>query len=139
MAMMINCATDWTFDIFAADMEAVKALPLPKGVRPAKNLTEGQKFAQYVKTYFKFADFGEHRCVDYNMSQLLRDMNFSDWYKDVYGQRPHFDAYLVGALCGVHGAKYGIASFCSHPVDNAKRHSAWVREQLDKAYEQLEA
>ena len=92
MAIMINCAVDWTFDKFAEDMNSVKALPMRRGVRSASNLTEGQKFCQQVKTWAKFFK-GDAFKVELDC--------FSDWYKDVYGQRPHFPYQYISILCGL--------------------------------------
>lgn len=109
MAIMVNCAVDWTFDKFAEDMNSVKALPMRRGVRSASNLTEGQKFCQQVKTWAKF--FKEDNLVygntytaghEYIGDAFKWELDcFSDWYKDIYGQRPHFPYQYISILCGL--------------------------------------
>ena len=102
-------AIDWSFDLFADVMDSVNALPMEHGVRPSANLSDAQKLAVYVKTAIKFADFDMYMYEEDCIKDVLSDMYFSDWYKDVFNQRPHFDAYLIGALCGIYGSEYDIA------------------------------
>ena len=131
MAIMINCAMDWSFDRFADAMDSVNALPMEHGVRPSANLSDEQRFCVYVKTAMKFADFSDYRHTDETIKEVLYDMNFSDWYKDTFNQRPHFDSWLVGALCGVYGSSYNIAKWgCKNPIDTYKRMAYEVREAL---------
>ena len=135
MAIMMNCATDWTFDLFADAMDSVQALPMAHGVRPSRSLSDAQVLATYVKTAFKFADFSDYVRVDSTIREILLDMNFSDWYKDVFNQRPHFDYALIGALCGVHGSHYTSMMFCADPMGSAKHSAKLVREQLEQAFD----
>ena len=131
MAIMINCAMDWSFDRFADAMDSVNALPMAHGVHPSANLSDEQRFCVYVKTAMKFADFSDYRHTDETIKEVLFDMNFSDWYKDTFNQRPHFDWWLVGALCGIYGSSYNIAKWgCKNPIDTYKRMSYEVREAL---------
>lgn len=132
MATMINCANDWSFDIFADAMDSVDALPMAHGVRPSANLSDEQRFCVYVKTAMKFADFSDYRYIDETIKEVLCDMNFSDWYKDTFNQRPHFDWCLVGALCGIYGTSYNIWHF-SHkdPVEERREYARESREALE--------
>lgn len=146
MATMICGAMDWTFDLFAEAMNSVEALPMERGVRPSKNLSEAQRFAQYVKTYIKFAMKGyetDYCSWDYVVSRTLSDMNFSDWYKDVFNQRPHFSSDFVGALCGVHGSSWTTRSFCAWPMEdaisNAKRTREWLEQEAMAEYQRYGA
>ena len=135
MAYMYSCAVDWTFDLFADAMDSVQALPLPHGVRPSRSLSDVQVFATYVKTAFKFADFSDYMATDDTIREILNDMNFSDWYKEVFNQRPHFDYTLVGALCGVHGSRWIGMAFCADPIGSAKHSAKFMREQFEKAFD----
>lgn len=134
MAIMINCAMDWSFDRFADAMESVNALPMAHGVRPSANLSDEQRFCVYVKTALKFADFSDYRYIDETIKEVLHEMNFSDWYKDTFNQRPHFDWCLVGALCDIYGTSYNIWHF-SHkdPVKERKEYARETRERLEEA------
>lgn len=142
MAIMINCAVDWTFDEFVADMESVKALPMRRGVYSAKNLTERQKFCQRIKTEAKYfaqdnSDNGTYLkySYDYVGDAFARELEgwFSDWYKDVYNQRPHFDYAYVAMLCDLpvfyeHGfCDGGKRRRMQEHIDMAKR----CREEMD--------
>lgn len=132
MATMISCGNDWSFDMFADAMDSVKALPMRHGVRPARNLSDAQILCVYVKTAIKFADIDAYWDVEDAIKDALYQMNFSDWYKDVFNQRPHFDAYLIGALCGVYGSEYSSAKWCwSDPVATFKRLARETREALE--------
>lgn len=132
MATMINCGMDWSFDLFAQAMDSVKALPLAHGVRPSANLTDEQVFAVYVKTAIKFADF-EHYSVDDAIRYALEDMNFSDWYKDTFNQRPHFETFLIGALCGVYGSTWNVALWTwRNPVEEFKRMARECRDAIER-------
>lgn len=145
MAIMMNCAVDWTLDKFAEDMRSVKALPMRRGVYPAKNLTDGQRFCQYVKTEAKF--FREkyakengiycdnsYEYVGDAFAHRLGDMLFSDWYKDTYNQRPHFSAKYVSILCGL--PVFQEVGFCGDGYKDMLNRDICraraVREELEK-------
>lgn len=131
MATMINCATDWSFDRFAEAMDSVEALPMRHGVRPSRNLSDEQIFCVYVKTAIKFADFDAYYDVEDAIKEALYEMNFSDWYKDTFNQRPHFGVYLVGALCGVYGAEWRCALWTwKDPIETYKGMAREVREYM---------
>lgn len=101
MAIMINCATDWTFDLALADARKAKALPLSKGVRCPKNMEEGVKLFTYLKTIVKFE--GQSDTPWDEEWQRNIDWDYvSDWYKDIYGQRPHFSKWYWRGLLGVY-------------------------------------
>lgn len=98
MAMMINCATDWTFDLALADARKASVLPLPRGVRRPQE-SEGVQFFTHLKTMVKLA-CDEHPTWNDAWWDEYIDWGFvSDVYKDIYGQRPHFsDWYWRGLL-----------------------------------------
>ena len=147
MAVMICGAIDWSFDEFVEDMRSVNALPMRRGVHSAKTLTERQQFCQHVKTmakYFK-EDYAEDNGIyvkdsyeyigDAFANYLKRgDMCFSDWYKDLYNQRPHFQYQYGAMLCGLE--VFGEVGFCGdgwkdlmeHEIDIARR----TREKLEE-------
>ena len=132
MATMIPCGNDWSFDMFADAMDSVQALPMRRGVRPARNLSDAQILCVYVKTAIKFADMSDYRHIDTAIKEVLYDLNFSDWYKDVFNQRPHFDWVLVGALCGVHGSMYNIMKWdMRDPVGYYRTRAKEAREALE--------
>ena len=63
-------------------------------------------------------------------ARVLINWNFSDYYKDTYGQRPHLSMwYYVHALGFHHGDDIG-RTFCAHPVEDAVRNAQYVREVL---------
>ncbi len=105
MAIMINCATDWSFDKFLADCKEYDALPI-KGVRRPKASAE-EAFIASVKLHIKeFIEANRERFstpigtldkrpLNEALKRFLdRELYFSDWYKDTYNQRPHLDVDL---------------------------------------------
>lgn len=113
MATMICGAIDWTLDIAWADADSVKAHPLRRGVHSSANMSDGRKFMQWLKTDAKFfaEDWrAEHDGHDYDRwdgyvgDAWLRHISMgglSDYYKDTYGQRPHFDYEFFAMMCGL--------------------------------------
>ena len=112
MAIMVNFATDWTFDMFLEDCKSYKALPI-KGVRCPKGASDRERFIASVKLHCnefveanKQAFTNEHGILlRYELGEALkqsldRSLYFSDYYKDVYNQRPHLDRDLYLTALG---------------------------------------
>lgn len=115
MAIMVNFATDWTFDMFLEDCKSYKALPI-KGVRCPKGASDRERFIASVKLHCnefvkanRQAFTNEHgRLLNYELGEALmqsldRNLYFSDYYKDVYNQRPHLDRDLYLTALGFGG------------------------------------
>lgn len=113
MAVMICGAIDWSLDIAWADADSVKALPLEHGVY-SKNMSDERKFMQWLKTDARFFEerwLKEHDGCGYDkydgwvgdawLKHLTRECCLSDYYKDTYGQRPHFDYEFFAMMCGL--------------------------------------
>ena len=136
MAIMINCATDWTFDLFCADCEQYKATPI-KGVHVSRNASDREKFIVWLKNMVRDfrADFraendGKDIALNYSYSaglvyvgdffkRELWESGFSDYYKDVYGQRPHLDTWYYIYMLGLSTCEDTFRTFCAHPIENA--------------------
>lgn len=119
MAIMFNCAHDWSFDQFVADCNSYKALPI-KGVYCRRGASDNEVFIATLKricneyiadntqrfTYVNERNGYTH--VDYEemgewlWSYLCHEIYISDWYKDVYNQRPHLDKDLYLWALGYH-------------------------------------
>ena len=142
MAIMINCAIDWTYDKFVADCKKYNATPI-KGVHPSRNASDEEFFIVWLKNLARDfrADFraknngkdydGSHYVGDY-FKQELRDAYFSDYYKDTYGQRPHLDMWYYIYVLGLPTGSDIIHTFCSHPIENASENAKRVRETLER-------
>ena len=119
MAIMFNCASDWSFDLFLADCKKYKALPI-KGVHCRQGASYNEEFISNIKLicnewiaenteeftvrginsngreycYVETREMG--RCL---WSYLRNEVYISDWYKDTYNQRPHLNGDLY--LCAL--------------------------------------
>ncbi len=70
-------------------------------MRCPKNLDEGVKLFAYLKTIVKF--YGQSDTPWDEEWQREIDWSYvSDWYKDIYGQRPHFSKWYWRGLLGVY-------------------------------------
>lgn len=105
MAIMINCATDWTMDEFAEDCKKYSALAI-KGVHCRKDASSREIFVRSLKRDFKkFLEeegdsFSPYTHIDEKFRYFADKWLFSDYYKDVYGQRPHCPAEMYVVALG---------------------------------------
>ena len=120
---------DWTIDKFFKTCQNVKPLPI-KGVHVGQNATEQERFCIELKTAFK--DF----CAkwDGSLEDLFKsfscDYNFSDWYKEVFNQRPHLPVEFYLYAMGYESV--GGIRFCMPPFKNDVDDAVWSA----KAYRQ---
>lgn len=124
--MMYNCATDWTFDLAWEDAKKAEALPLAHGVR-RPNVSEGVQLFTYLKTVVKFTESDGRPWGD-GWEQNIDWGWVSDWYKDIYGQQPHFSDWYWRGLLGVYQS---FIDFKPAPV--------LMQEKADAAREMREA
>ena len=110
MAHMICCATDWTLDLFMADMEKARPLPLKRGVHLPSSASCEECFCTWLKTSAKFfleewlEEYGcKYAHCTYVGDAWLDSISdcLSDWYKDTYNQRPHFHKEYFAMACGL--------------------------------------
>lgn len=141
MAMMINCATDWTYDLFEEDSRLYKATPI-KGVYPRRNAEYREYFMVMFKGYVR--DFvakwnAEHDGHQYDRydgwigdafarQPMFHNGFFSDFYKDAYGQRPHLSLWFYIHLMGLPMSEDTARTFCARPVEDAIKNAKYVRD-----------
>lgn len=141
MAIMYNCAVDWTYDLFLEDSKKYNATPI-KGVHCRKGADSREQFMTWFKNCardFK-AEWSQQngdRYISENyeyigdaFKQYMYDTCFSDFYKDTYGQRPHLDWWFY-----IHAIELPMRSdtarlFCAYPVENAVEDAKRVRESF---------
>lgn len=127
--MMINCAMDYTYDLFVDDAKAYKATPI-KGVYPNSQVSARERFMVYLKNTIR--DFKNDNPVylvkSYDSSMgyigdafamMLDDINFSDMYKDAYGQRPHLDSWFYIHALDLPMSEDIARVFCAEPMKEA--------------------
>ena len=141
MAIMMNCEQDWTYDMFLEDAKTYTALPL-KGVHCRANASWRERFMRDLKTFAR--DFEEkwleehegHRYDRYDgwigdaFERALINWDFSDYYKDTYGQRPHLSMWYYVQAFGFQHGEDTSRTFCVNPVRDAIRDAQYVREVL---------
>lgn len=137
MAIMINCATDWTYDLFAEDCKAYTGTPI-KGVR-RPNASDREQFIVWLKNAVRdfraeWAQTCDHDYDNYRgwigdaFARELDNMCFSDFYKDTYRQRPHLARWFYVHALGLPMNEDIARTFCAHPVEEAVESAKRVRE-----------
>lgn len=137
MAIMFNCATDWTYDLFLEDCKEYTCTAT-KGVYRHTGSDRGD-FMVWLKN--KVRDFKvewsktcEHDYDNYYgwigdaFARKLDDMCFSDFYKDTYGQRPHLARWFYVHTLGLPMDEDIGRTFCAHPIEEAVESAKRVRE-----------
>lgn len=136
----LSCANDWTFDYFMEDAKLYNATAI-KGVYPNRNASDREKFMvwfknfardfkiDWLKKYKKIYVFPYGYCGD-AFKKALYNSCFSDYYKDVYNQRPHLDYWYYVQATGLHTEEDTARTFCASPVESAVDMAKWVRKKL---------
>lgn len=134
-------ATDWTFDLFMEDATTYKETPI-KGVHCRKDASYREEFMTWFKNAAR--DFRETWIKEHNdrlydrydgyigdaFAKTLRDMCFSDFYKETYNQRPHLPVWFYIQALNLPTSEDTLRKFCATPVDDAIRLAKRNREQF---------
>lgn len=130
MAIMINCGMDWTYDMFMEDAKAYKATPI-KGVHCNGKAECRERFMTWFKNLardFKAEWDEEHGGRQYDrydgyigdaFARELRRADFSDYYKDAYGQRPHLADWFYVQAVRFPMNEDTSRTFCAFPIEQA--------------------
>jgi len=149
MATMINCAIDWTFDLFIEDVALYKATPI-KGVHCRKNASDREEFMVWLKNTVR--DFRIEFEKEYGNPTINRNgfysnhsiyigdfferelhgYYFSDFYKDTYGQRPHLPMWFYIHALGLSMQEDVPRLFCANPIEDAIENAKTCREALEE-------
>ena len=131
---------DWSFDLFAEDMAKYKGFP--KGVHCSDICSDRQKFIVWFKGLardFRTEWSKEHK-GDYDkydgyigdaFARILADACFSDYYKEVYNQRPHLSRWYYIHLLGLPMSEDTGRLFCANPIEDVKDSAKEYREYLE--------
>lgn len=134
MAIMINCAQDWTYDLFVEDL---------KTYGEDYNDTDNYNgyFIGYMKRSVKrFLDKWnrEHDGKLYasgygwagdEFADTIRDW-FSDFYKEAYGQRPHLPMWFYVHALGLPMEGDTARMFCADPIEDAIEFARELRKSF---------
>lgn len=138
MAIMFNCATDWTFDLFMEDVALYKATPI-KGVHCRKDASDRENFMVWLKNLVRDfriefekengnRNFDGYRWIGDYFKRELCESGFSDFYKDTYGQRPHLDCWYYVYALGLPSTGDDAHLFCASPIESAISSARLYRE-----------
>lgn len=135
MAIMFNFATDWTYDLFAEDMVTYR--PAPQGAHLSERCSDRHHFINWFKTAAREfrAEWGDKDWIPCMyigdaFAEELRDNGFSDYYKDIYGQRPHLPMWYYVTLLELPQRGDVGYTFCANPIRDAKKLAREVREEM---------
>lgn len=143
MAIMINCATDWTYDMFIEDSKKYNATPI-KGVRCRRDASSRERFMTWFKNLardFRAEWENEGRklydktygYIGDAFARELYEADFSDYYKDTYGQRPHLSWWFyLRAIANMPMDEDITRTFCATPMEDAIATAKRNREQLER-------
>lgn len=135
MATMINCGRDFTFDLFTEDMKVF-------GEYGRKDAPLREQFVRWLKREAK--EFKENWVNKYNKNLFnmhegyigdafknhLYESEFSDFYKDAYGQRPHLDLWFYVHAVGFPTSEDFARTFCASPVQDAIENAEQTRIEM---------
>ena len=130
--------TDWTYDLFNADAEQYTALESMKQTWGCSRRdlmeylkTAAQEFiSDWMKSHKGLYDRADGYIGDAFGNEILSDGWFSDFYKDVYGQRPHLPIWFYVRVTGLPQQEDTIRLFCDDPIDRAVENAKWVRDNF---------
>lgn len=137
MAIMVGFGADWSYDLFDEDSKIYKATPI-KGVHCRKDASDREAFMVWFKNNVRdfIAEWKKECPHQYdNVKGWIGDafanelcmMNFSDYYKDTYGQRPHLPSWYYVHAVGLPMSEDVSRMFCASPIENAIRDAKEMR------------
>ena len=133
MAIVINCASDWTYDLFLNDINTYGA--------------DFEDSSDYKGYFIGFMKRSVNRFLDkWNSNhkglyapgygwagdEFANSMmdGFSDFYKDAYGQRPHLPMWFYVHALGLPMQEDTARGFCANPVNDAASEAKYRREHF---------
>ena len=133
MAIMINCARDWTYDLYLEDIKAYGE----------GDASYGDDYREYFAGYVKRAaekfmkkwkeehdgKLYDHGYVGDAFAADLYEW-FSDFYKDAYSQRPHLPVWFYVHPLGLPMEEDVSRTFCAHPMEEAANNARATRQSI---------
>ena len=135
MAIMINCAQDWTYDQYIADVAKY-------GADEDDSSNFNACFIGYMKrSVARFLDKwnrqhdGHLYAKGYGwagdeFADALYECAFSDFYKEAYGQRPHLPFWFYIHPLGLPMQEDTARMFCADPIEEAIINARMVRDNF---------
>lgn len=134
MAIMINCARDWTYDKFVEDLKTY-----------GEDFNDTDNYNGYFIGYMKRSvkrflekwnrnHGGKLYVIGYGWAgdEFADEMSdwFSDFYKEAYGQRPHLPKWYYVHALGLPMGEDTARQFCADPVREACEEARETRRML---------
>lgn len=142
MAIMFSGRVDWSFDMFMEDVNRYEGRR--RGIHCSSKASDREQFMTWLKTEaneFKAKWLKDHNGRLYDrydgwagdrFAMNLCKGFFSDFYKDVYCQRPHLPIWYYVHSVNLPMSEDTARTFCAYPieeaVDEAKRNREWLIE-----------
>lgn len=135
MAIVYNCAQDWTYDKYAEDIK----------IYTDEDKDYGDDYNGYFVSFMKrsvkrFLDKwnrqhdGKLYASGYGyagdeFADSIRDW-FSDFYKEAYGQRPHLPMWFYIHPLGLPMREDTARMFCADPIEDAMTEARHARQSI---------
>lgn len=135
MAQMFYCGRDWTYDLFVGFV--AKCMQ----TEPSENESDEMQFTRwFIKKGQQFKEkwyenYGAYYVpgIGYAGDAFANEFDwgyFSDWYKDVYGQRPHLENWYYATWLGMPMQDDISRMFCANPIDDAIEQAKRARNEF---------
>lgn len=128
-------AMDWTYDLFNEDAHNYEATDTNSNVYGCDRESFMHWFKNSAKRFVsEWKETHEHLYDTYDgyvgdaFAATLRDGFFSDFYKDVYGQRPHLPLWYYVKAVGLPQLEDTSRMFCASPIEDAIEDAKRMRE-----------
>ena len=138
MAILIDCARDWTYDMFVEDARSYTNKAKNGDTSATTDRECFMKAYQNAAMRFWVDWMAEHDGKRYDgewlgdafARKVIHSDWFSDYYKETYGQRPHLDDfYYVHVLDFPMGGDIAY-TFCRNPIEDAVQNAKQTREHF---------
>ena len=124
MAIMFNCAQDWTYDLYLEDCKKYSADTEDTSQFRAYFMGYVKRSVQRFLVKWNGAHDGHLYASGYGwagdeFASEISDWSFSDFYKEAYGQRPHLPMWYYVHPLGLPMLEDTARMFCADPIQDA--------------------
>ena len=133
MAIVVNCAQDWTYDQYLQDVKVYGADFEDSGDYNGYFIGYMKRSVQRFLDKWNRAHDGKLYASGYGYAgdKFASDMDwFSDFYKEAYGQRPHLPMWFYIYPLGLPMQEDTARMFCADPIGNAATEARHSRESM---------
>lgn len=134
MAIVFNCAQDWTYDLYLQDVKQYGADCEDSSNYKAYFIGYLKRSVQRFLDKWNRAHDGKLYAPGYGWAgdEFASGMDwFSDFYKDAYGQRPHLPMWYYIHPLGLPMREDSARCFCADPEQEVVEQAWATRQRLD--------